>query len=118
MGDKDKLDRFAGVVAADLRDAEATIDRSLAQAGILLTTLTTGRMEAGLAAQTGHAALLRLGEAISAGISYRGQMVSLHRTLETAAGKLGANWNMGGPLESKPEDGTKHGTTGELLAVS
>lgn len=36
-----KLNQFAGVIAAELRETELRTDMSLAQAGVLLTSLTT-----------------------------------------------------------------------------
>ncbi|MFB7879983.1 MULTISPECIES: hypothetical protein [Brevundimonas] len=111
-----KLNQFAGVIAAELRETELRTDMSLAQAGVLLTSLTTGRNEVGLPAPFGQAALAKLGEAIANGIEYRSSLVSLHRSLEVAGNKIGADWSLGGPLEPKPDDGTKHGVkTAEML---
>mgnify|MGYP000868829430 CR=1 FL=1 len=108
MADQEKLNQFASVLAADLKATERAIDDSLAKAGMMLTNMASGRIEAGLAAQTGHAAMTKVGEAINAGINYRGTMVDLHRTLEVHGRKMKADWSMGGPFESKPEDGSKH----------
>lgn len=108
------LNQFSSIVAADLIDTELTIDQSLAKAGILLTNMASGRVEAELPAQVGHHALTHLAEAIQAGVVYRGHMVALHRSLEVAGRKMGADWSMGGPLESKPDDGSKHTILGEL----
>lgn len=108
MIDHTKLNQFAGVIAADLTDAERSIDESIAKASILLTTLVSGRMEAGLPAQTGHQAVAKLGDAITSAIAFRGSVVGAHRSLEAVAVSLGANWNAGGPLEPKPDDGSKH----------
>lgn len=110
------LNRYSSVVAADLVDTEDTIDQSLAKAGILLTSMASGRLEAGLPAQVGHHALTHLADAIQAGVVYRGHMVALHRSLEAAGRKMGADWSMGGPLESKPEDGSQHTVRGQLVA--
>lgn len=117
MFDKMQLDQFASVLAADLRTTEETIDESLAKAGIMLTNMASGRVSAGLPAQTGHHALARLGEAINAGISYREKMVNLHRTLEASGRVLGADWSMGGPFEEKPDDGRKHETSAVLAGA-
>lgn len=101
--DKIKLDQFAGVVAADLIETEKTVDQSLAKAGMLLTTMVSGGDTAGVPASVGHHALTHLSEAIAAGVSYRGHLVSLHRSLEATGRKIGADWSMGGPLEPKPD---------------
>lgn len=101
--DKNKLNQFAGVVAADLIETEKSIDQSLAKAGMLLTTMVSGRDEVGMPALIGHHALAHLSEAISAGVSYRGHLVSLHKNLEATGRKIGADWSLGGPLEPKPD---------------
>lgn len=108
MIDKMKLDQFAGVVAADINEAERSIDESIAKASMLLTTLVSGRIEVGLPSQTGQQALSKLGDAITSAIAFRGSIVGVHKSLEAAATNLGANWNAGGPLEPKPDDGSKH----------
>ena len=108
MIDAGKLNQFAGVVAGDLRTTERSIDEGLANAGILLTNLVSGRLEAGLPAQIGQSALVKLSEAIAAGVECRDRLVSVHRTLEVAGRKMGADWSAGGPLEPKPDDGSKH----------
>lgn len=108
MIDKMKLDQFAGVVAADLNEAERSIDESIAKTSILITTLVSGRIQAGLPTQTGHTALAKLGEALNSAIALRGSVSGAHKTLETAATKLGASWTAGGPFEPKPDDGSKH----------
>lgn len=118
MVDKLKLDGFACVIAADLRETEHRVDMSLAQAGVLLTSMTSGREKVGLPAPFGQAALAKLGQAITNGIEYRSSLVSLHRSLEVAGGRIGADWSLGGPLEPKPEDGTKHGSKVAELTTS
>lgn len=106
MIDANKLNQFAGVVAGDLRQTEQAIDQSLSNAGILLTSLVSGRVEAGLPAQTGHQVLVKVSSAIAAAVECREQLVSAHKTLELVGGKLGADWSAGGPLEPKPDDGS------------
>lgn len=107
MVDRNKLDQFAGVIVGDLIQTEKSIDQGLANAGMLLTTLATGRLEAGLPAQTGHLVLTKLSSAIAAAVECRQQLVNVHRTLEIVGGKLGADWSAAGPLEPKPDDGTR-----------
>lgn len=118
MMDATKLNQLASVIAADLHETEVRVDMSLAQAGVLLTSMTSGRNEAGLPAQFGQCALAKLGKAISSGIEYRSSLVSLHRSLEVAGGAIGADWSLGGPLEPKPDDGTKHGEKRAELVTS
>lgn len=113
-----KLNQLASVIAADLHETELRVDMSLAQAGVLLTSMTSGRNEVGLPAQFGQCALAKLGKAITDGIEYRSSLVSLHRSLEVAGGKIGADWALGGPLEPKPDDGTKHGTKSAEMVTS
>lgn len=107
MIDANKLNQFAGVVAGDLLQAERAIDESLSNAGILLTNLVSGRLAAGLPAQTGHQVLAKVSSAIAAAVECRSQLVGAHKTLELVGGKLGADWSAGGPLEPKPDDGSK-----------
>ena len=117
MIDAEKLNQFAGVIAADLTETERSIDQSLAKAGMLLTTLVSGRMEADLPAQTGQLALTKLGEAINSGISYRSNMVMVHRSLEAVASKMGVI-HAAGPFEPKPDDGSKHIPLGAALEAA
>ena len=84
-----RLDQFASVIAAELRETELRIDMSLAQAGVLLTSMTAGRNEAGLPASFGQTALTKLGAAIATGVEYRSSLISLHRSLEAAGNKIG-----------------------------
>lgn len=107
MIDTNKLNQFAGVIAADLIETERSIDQSIAKAGMLLTTLVSGRLEADIPAQTGQIALAKLGEAINAAIAYRSNMVMVHRSLDVIADKLGVV-HAAGPFEPKPDDGSKH----------
>ena len=97
---------FATVVAADLKQVERSLDTALGQAGLLLTTMTTGRMEAGFAACVGHTALSSLAEAIQNGVAMRGRVVQTHSRLAEAADTMGLSWTTSGPLEDKTGDGT------------
>ncbi len=99
-----RLDQFASVIAAELRETELRIDMSLAQAGVLLTSMTAGRNEAGLPASFGQTALTKLGAAIATGVEYRSSLISLHRSLEAAGNKIGADWSLGDLPVPKPDD--------------
>lgn len=101
--DNHKVNQFAGVVAADLRETEAAFDQALAQASLLMNTLVTGRVNAGLPAAAGHQVLAKMSAAVAAVVEGRESIVAAHRMLEVTGKKLGVTPTLGGPFEPKPE---------------
>lgn len=110
---------FASIVAANLNASELAADRQLAQLGITLTDLASGRAAAGFAAGPGQAGLDHLAEAIALTITARRSLVAAHDSLARDARRMRVTWtepkapNGGphaGPLEKDPE-GTGGGET-------
>lgn len=94
---------FASIVAANLHASEKAADDQLAQLGITLTDLTTGRVPAGFAAQVGQQGLEHLAEAISLGIAARRSVVAAHDSFARDARRLKVTWTSAGPFEKMPE---------------
>lgn len=101
--DQHKVNQFAGVVAADLKQTEAAIDHAIAQVATLMNTLVTGRMNADLPAAAGQQVIAKVSEAVAAVIEGRQQVVVAHRMLEVTGKKLGVEPSLGGPFEPKPD---------------
>lgn len=95
---------FAGMVAADLRAVEHTLDEALARAGAMLQTLSEGRRRVGLAASVGQHALASVGDAIAGTIAVRGDLVKAHARFARDAEALGLDYAVLGPLETKTGD--------------
>ena len=120
---------FASIVAANLNASELAADRWLAQLGVTLTDLASGRAAAGFAAGPGQAGLDHLAEAISLNVAARRSLVAAHDSLARDARRLRVGWTApvaphggphAGPLEKIP-DGSGGGETtrptGRLAAI-
>lgn len=97
-------DRYASIVAQDIRALEQGADALIARAGAMLLNLAEGRSAAGLDAAIGQDALVHVGSAVAAAISTRGQIVEAHSKFGKAARKRGLNFALLGPLEGKGEE--------------
>ena len=104
---QDMEDKFAGLVAQDLKAVEHGFDEVITRAGVMLQTLGEGRRRAGLSACVGQQALVNVGAAINGAIAARGEMVKAHNRFARDARSLGLDWTVLGPLETKPDDDVK-----------
>ncbi len=102
-------DRFATIVAADLRSSEHALDRSLAAYGQMLSNLAEGRVSAGLAAQAGQKGLDHIVEAISASVAARRSTIAAHDAFARDARRLGIEWTSMAAGETKPGGSGKEG---------
>lgn len=98
---------FASIIAADLHASEQAADRQLAQLGVTLTDITTGRFHAGFAAGPGQRGLDHLAEAIAFGVAARRSLVAAHDSFARDARRLKLRWTApdvttSGPLEKLP----------------
>lgn len=98
---------FASIVAANLNASELAADRQLAQLGVTLTDLASGRAAAGFAAGPGQAGLDHLAEAIALTVTARRSLVKAHDSLARDARRMRVSWTApegpnAGPLEKTP----------------
>lgn len=103
MNRNPKADNFASVTAADLQIFEHNLDLAIASGGQVLTTLSTGRTTANLAAAIGQKGAERLAAALQELLIVRGHVVDAHRYLERDAKALGMKWTLFVPLEDKDD---------------
>jgi len=109
LTDMSLADRFATIVAADLRNSEHALDRSLAAYGQMLTNLADGRVNAGLAAQAGQKGLDHIAEAIGASVAARRATIAAHDAFARDARRLGLEWTSMAAGERKPGGPVKEG---------
>lgn len=102
LHDMSPADRFATIVAADLRNSEHALDRSLAAYGQMLANLAEGRVSAGLAAQAGQKGLDHIAEAIGASVAARRSTIAAHDAFARDARRLGMEWTSMAAGERKP----------------
>lgn len=110
---------FASIVAANLNASELAADRQLAQLGITLTDLASGRAAAGFAAGPGQRGFDHLAEAISLNVAARRSLVAAHDSLARDARRMRVTWTApegpnAGPLEKVP-DGSGGGETPRVI---
>lgn len=95
-------------VAKCLKAAEQAIDVAIASTARLTAALPEARLHVNIAAEVGHNALERTGEAHTMLIQARRQMVEAHRELAEAADQIGLGAFAFGGLAPKPEGRARH----------
>lgn len=72
----------ARAIGRALRSSEDTLDTSIANVARLVASIAEGRLQAGVAAQTGHDAFMQASATLTTLSQARDHVVSCHRQLE------------------------------------
>src|SRR5688572_26455185 len=110
-------DEFASAVALDLRETEHLMDAAGARLADTLSHALHGRGSANLAAAAGQKAFVAAAKALHTLASARGELVEAHGHAERDARRMGLNYSMLIPGESKPDNEGSTTPTGRLAAV-
>ncbi|MEJ6789562.1 hypothetical protein BrevBR_08400 [Brevundimonas sp. BR2-1] len=110
---------FASGVALDLRETEHLLDAASARLADMLASAFHTRGAANLGAAAGQKAFNAAAKALHTLTAARGELVEAHGHAERDARRMGLNYSLLIPGESKPEgDETAPATpTGRLAAV-
>lgn len=112
-------DQFASSVAVDLREAEHMLDAASARLADLLANAFHARGSANIGAAAGQKAFHAAAKALHTLTSARGELIQAHGHAERDARRMGLNYSLLIPGETKPGDG-QTGTIppkGRLAAV-
>lgn len=112
-------DEFASSVALDLRETEHLLDAASARLADMLANAFHARGSANLGAAAGQKAFNAAAKALHTLTAARGELVEAHGHAERDARRMGLNYSLLIPGESKP-GGSQTGTpqpTGRLVAV-
>ncbi len=111
-------DQFASSVALDLREAEHMLDAASARLAELLANAFHGRAATNIGAAAGQKAFNAAARALLTLTAARGELVEAHGHAERDARRMGLNYSLLIPGETKP--GSEAGTpqpTGRLAAA-
>lgn len=112
-------DQFASSVAMDLRETEHLLDAASARLADMLASAFHTRGSANLGAAAGQKAFTAAAKALHTLTAARGELVEAHGHAERDARRMGLNYSLLIPGETKP-DGAPTGTpqpTGRLAAA-
>lgn len=112
-------DQFASSVALDLRETEHLLDAASARLADMLASAFHTRGAANIGAAAGQKAFNAAAKALHTLTAARGELVEAHGHAQRDARRMGLNYSLLIPGESKP-DGGETGTTkptGRLAAV-
>lgn len=112
-------DQFASSVAMDLREAEHMLDAAGARLADLLASAFHARGAANVGAAAGQKAFSAAARALVTLTAARGELVEAHGHAERDARRMGLNYRLLIPGESKPDE-SESGTsqpTGRLAAA-
>ncbi|MFC5345328.1 hypothetical protein ACETK8_14300 [Brevundimonas staleyi] len=93
--------RTGARIARKLQDTEHAVDRALIATSDLIKTLIEGRLEVGVAAQSGHDALIQAVGGLNGLSIVRGQLIASHDELKALAEAAGIPYRMEGTMEPK-----------------
>ena len=103
--------RTGARIARKLQETEHAVDHAMIAASALIQTMIEGRLEVGVAAQSGHEALTHVVEGLARLQTVRGSVIAGHGALKDLAEGAGIPYRMDGPMEPKLEP------TGRLAVV-
>lgn len=112
-------DEFASCVAMDFREAEQTLDAAGARLADLLANAFHARGAANIGAAGGQKAFNAAARALLTLTAARGELVEAHGHAERDARRMGLNYSLLIPGETKPDE-SETGTTqptGRLAAA-
>lgn len=104
--------RTGARIARSLQDAEHAVDHAMIATSALVQTMLQGRLEVGVAAQTGHEALSHIIDGLNGLQTVRGAIIEGHDVLKDVADAAGIGWRMEGTMEPKVRP------TGRLAVVA
>jgi hypothetical protein len=88
-------------IARKLQEAEHAVDHAMIAHSALIQTMLEGRLEVGVAAQTGHQALDFAVSGLSQLQAVRGSVIAGHDMLKCIAEAAGIPYRMDGTMEPK-----------------
>jgi hypothetical protein len=98
-------DQFASSVAMDLRETEHLLDAASARLADMLASAFHTRRSANIGAAAGQKAFNAAAKALHTLTAARGELVEAHGHAKRDARRMGLNYNLLIPGETKPEDG-------------
>jgi hypothetical protein len=100
-------------IARKIQESEHAIDHAMIAVSAMIQTMIEGRLEVGVAAQTGHVALNHAIDGLARLNQVRGDVIAGHDVLKSVADAAGIPYRMEGTME--PKVGTP---TGRLSVVA
>lgn len=97
-------DQFASNVALDLRETEHLFDAAGARLADMLANAFHARRSANIGAAAGQKAFSAAAKALHTLTAARGELVEAHQHAERDARRMGLNYNLLIPGETKPND--------------
>lgn len=112
-------DQFASSVAMDLRETEHLLDAASARLADMLASAFHTRGSANIGAAAGQKAFHAAAKALHTLTAARGELVEAHGHAERDARRMGLNYSLLIPGETKPDDGVAAAPqpTGRLAAA-
>lgn len=104
--------RTGAKIARKLQQAEHAVDHAMIAASALIQTMIEGRLEVGVAAQSGHEALSHVVDGLHRLQAVRGSVIAGHDALKDFAEAAHIPYRMDGPMEPKLKP------TGQLVVVA
>lgn len=104
--------RMAGIsISKALRPSEDALDGAIVKSAELIMTVINGRMAAGLAAESGHGAIMSLTRSMAKLAEARDDAMAGHRQLTELRDRMGFNEHAFGCTNGKvPSDGSTRGS--------
>ncbi|WP_420478892.1 hypothetical protein [Brevundimonas sp. FT23028] len=90
-------------IARKLKESEHAIDHAIIAVSAMIQTMVEGRIEAGVAAQTGQLALTHVVDGLVRLNQVRGDVIAGHAALKDVADAAGIPYRMDGTMEPKIE---------------
>ena len=88
-------------IARKIQESEHAIDQAMIAVSAMIQTMIEGRLEVGVAAQTGHLALNHAVEGLARLNQVRGDVIAGHDALKDIAEAASIPYRMDGTLEPK-----------------
>lgn len=104
--------RTGARIARRLQEAEHAVDHAMIATSALIQSMLEGRLEVGVAAQSGHEALDHVVDSLGRLQGVRGAVIAGHDALRDLAEAAHIPWRMDGTLEPKVKP------TGQLRVVA
>lgn len=95
-------------IARKIQESEHAIDHAMIAVSAMIQTMIEGRLELGVAAQTGHVALNHAIDGLTRLNQVRGDVIAGHDVLKSVADVAGIPWRMEGTMEPKISTPTGH----------
>lgn len=88
-------------IARKIQDSEHAIDHAMIAVSAMIQTMVEGRLEAGVAAQTGQVALSHAVDGLTRLNQVRADVIASHDQLKAVADAAGIPYRMEGTMEPK-----------------